>query len=264
MQNFSINKFINNFLNKFFNIHIKKLKRNFDDIISELNKKRKNKNVVILDVGAHEGSSIIRFKEIFKNFNYKIHSFEPSYLFNDLNEKFSNYENVFLHRYAISNKEGRANFFEHISSSGSSSLEEVLSDSYFAKRRNLNNQNNIRSTSVKTTTLDKFCEINNISYISHLKIDVQGHESQVLEGARKLITNNLIDVIETEVIIGNSYDANTSFLEVEKNLIPFGYKLVSISPDGRFYNLESHDILANPELQFDLIYCSQKFRKKFL
>ena len=66
------------------------------------------------------------------------------------------------------------------------------------------------------------------------------------------------------MIIGNSYDANTSFFEVEKNLIPFGYKLVSISPDGRFYNLESHDILTNPELQFDLIYCSQKFRKKFL
>ncbi|GFO58514.1 methyltransferase FkbM [Geomonas silvestris] len=51
---------------------------------------------------------------------------------------------------------------------------------------------------VSITTLDKFCEANSIERINLLKIDTEGHELEVLKGARGLIEADKIDVLHIE------------------------------------------------------------------
>ncbi|MEC9005509.1 MAG: FkbM family methyltransferase [Nitrospirota bacterium] len=260
----SLNIIVNKILNCM-NLHLKILRRNHDTIISELEAFReKYPETIIFDVGAHEGSSINRFRILYGTESTKIYAFEPSSLFVQLKQKYSREPYIILSKYAISDSNGEVEFFEHKSATGSSSLEAVSKGSKFSKRRRLEEESNIAVTKVEKVTVDSFCKDNNIDYISHLKIDVQGHEANVLSGAKQMLSNNLIEIIEVEVITGDAYSKVGSFFGIEQYLIPFGYSIVSISPDGRFFNLEPHDILRNAELQFDLIYCSKKVRERIL
>lgn len=237
------------------NYGLKKLDRNHDTIINEILKKT---NPILFDIGANLGQTIDRFESLFSK--PKIFSFEPTpSLFNSLNEKYDKRKNIHLSDYAITNEEKTVSFNIHETSSGSSSIENVISDSRFAKRRNL--ENNITKVNVKGISLDKFCRENKVNHIDLLKIDVQGHEKEVLEGATELIKNQKINIIEIEVIIGEAYVKKVNFYDIEQYLIPNNYRLVALSPDGRFYNLQPHDIFLNEELQFDCIYVAENYLK---
>lgn len=52
--------------------------------------------------------------------------------------------------------------------------------------------------SVKVTTLDLFCSQQNIDHIDVLKVDVEGHEPEVLEGAKELLNKRRINIIILE------------------------------------------------------------------
>ena len=55
------------------------------------------------------------------------------------------------------------------------------------------------------TTLDDFCDENNVEFIDFLKIDVQGAEFKVLKGAKKALSEKRIGVIQLEVILVDTY-----------------------------------------------------------
>ncbi len=55
-----------------------------------------------------------------------------------------------------------------------------------------------QSFSVKTITLDTFCQQHKIDSIDLLKIDVEGHELQVLKGAKTLLRQQRIGIIQFE------------------------------------------------------------------
>ena len=116
----------------------------------------------------------------------------------------------------------------------------------------------------ETVSLDEFCKGVSVDRIHHLKIDVQGHEPSVLAGSQKLLAKQRINIIEVELIVGQAYEEQRSFLDLEKYLIKNKYRLVALSPDGRFYNMEPHDVMQNPELQFDIMYCSEKFYENII
>ena len=80
--------------------------------------------------------------------------------------------------------------------------------------------------SVNATTLDKFVADIGISHIDLLKIDVQGAEEMVLEGSKS--TLDIVDSIIVEVSFYDYYEHSTGFLDLEKILIPAGFKLFSI------------------------------------
>ena len=86
--------------------------------------------------------------------------------------------------------------------------------------------------------------------IDILKIDTQGTEDQVLEGANNSLKNKLIRNIETEICFSNQYEKKLSFYEIEKNLFPNNYRLYGISNEG-FRNLKEGFIFF-----MDVIYTS--------
>jgi FkbM family methyltransferase len=50
----------------------------------------------------------------------------------------------------------------------------------------------------KTTTIDEFCAANDIHFVDLLKIDTEGHEWEVLTGARKMLAEQRIKFIQFE------------------------------------------------------------------
>ena len=69
---------------------------------------------------------------------------------------------------------------------------------------------------VQTQTLDDFCLDEKIENIDVLKMDTEGNELNILKGATKLLSENKINVIYTEIS-----DTKKNFIEKEKYIINF-------------------------------------------
>ena len=69
---------------------------------------------------------------------------------------------------------------------------------------------------VQTQTLDNFCLGEKIENIDVLKVDTEGNDLNVLKGAKKLLSENKIKVIYTEIS-----STKINFKEKEKNTIDF-------------------------------------------
>ena len=80
-------------------------------------------------------------------------------------------------------------------------------------------------------------------------------KNRVLEGAKKLLNSNKINLIELELILGFGYQRQMSFLDIEKVISPYGYRLIGIDYGSNiisFSNYQVNLIYVNSEL-FDKI-----------
>ncbi len=195
-----------------------------DDIYDNFNLN----NPCIFDVGAHEGESIARFQKIFeKSF---IYSFEPQKDQYDTikNNKFSNSK---IFNLALSNRVGTQEFFVTTKTSNSSLLDININSEKTknaSMKRGLKPEEFVKKKiSVNIETGDNFCEKNNINKIDILKIDTQGHNSKVIEGFKNMIDQKKIDIIETEIVLGNFYKEYEKIYDFEKILLP-NYRLVGV------------------------------------
>ena len=105
------------------------------------------------------------------------------------------------------------------------------------------------------TTLDKYAKKNNINRIDILKIDTQGYEDKVLQGAEKYLLQNKIHLIQVELFFSEIYENPLQIYDIEKKLIPNNYKLFGISNSGT--------VLSKNNLQADFYYVSPEFYDKF-
>lgn len=162
--------------------------KNIDEI--KLISENLNNNDIIFDVGSNVGSFTHIVSKHNKDIYLTFHTFEPN---KDINLKTKNLINSKKHtikhsKIAISLKHNKVKFYKNSISSQSS----------------LKNENNligktIETYEVKSISLDKYCEINNISHISLLKIDVEGSELEVLMSGKKLIESGNIKLIKIEI-----------------------------------------------------------------
>jgi FkbM family methyltransferase len=185
----------------------------------------KKDNPVIFDVGAFIGSITLEYYKLFPNAQF--FCFEPdissyAYLL-DLKRK----DGVTVNCYplALSNKSGKAKF-HHNNSSSTNSLHETdpRGMDYWGNGIETNYIEN-----VDLITIDDFTNENKISNIDILKIDVQGHEYEVLEGARGMLSEHKISVVYTEIILVPTYKEQHTFDDYIRLMKSFGYELVYIS-----------------------------------
>jgi FkbM family methyltransferase len=191
----------------------------------------KNNKPIIFDVGAHKGESVIFFKKLFES--SIIYSFEPDPdTFLELSKNIL--PNTFYYNFALSDKIGDAKFYRNNISHTNSlfkinkdSKDSIAINSEIKEEANnfLNHINN--EFNVKTITLDSFIEDKSIPNIDLLKIDVQGAENLVLNGALK--TLNHVKIIIIEVSFYDFYEKSTSIYDIEKIINNYGFKLFSIS-----------------------------------
>lgn len=210
--------------------------------------------ITVLDVGANIGQSVERFRDLFQERLEKIISFEPvPSAFAKLEEMWGGVEGVVLENLAVSNANGKTVIHEFAASRLSSVLLPNSQSSWASEKAakiGLDNDKDLVKSSheIATVKLDTYCSSMKAS-ADLLKIDTQGSETRVLQGAKELLSNPLSrpSVIELEIIFGDVYETNSSFLDIESSLIPNGYRLISISSGG--------DLLSNPAYHVDVIYC---------
>jgi len=179
------------------------------------------KESVFIDIGANIGDySLIASSIITK---HTIHTFEPfASVLTRLKEniKLNNIENIEVHDYVVSDKDGYEQFaFE--------SESEVNHISYAKTNKSLK---------MKCIKLDTFCKRKKLSKIDFLKIDVEGAEMKVLTGAMNLLRTHAVKIILME-LNENNQAFGTSNNEIVSYLHGFGYKLYQLK-DGRLYPLK--------------------------
>jgi FkbM family methyltransferase len=86
------------------------------------------------------------------------------------------------------------------------------------------------SEEVRVRTLDRFCEEQGVARIDFLKLDVEGHELAVLRGARRLLGEGAVSLIQFEFGPANIY-SRTFFYDFW-SLLSGGFDLYRIIPRG--------------------------------
>src|SRR3990172_11969762 len=129
----------------------------------------------VFDVGANIGdyTSLIVCS---KQKDAKIYAFDPKDgNIEHLKQRFGREESVSVIAKALSDHDGKIDFYQHIdpAESGSDSVYDMSTIGYFSKRNKI---------SVPCTTIDNFSAENHIDHINLIKIDVEGHELSVLMG----------------------------------------------------------------------------------
>jgi FkbM family methyltransferase len=84
--------------------------------------------------------------------------------------------------------------------------------------------------SIELTTIDDFCEQNKLDTVHFLKIDVEGHELAVLNGAQRMSKAGRIPLIQFEFGPANIY-SRTFFYDFW-SLLSEGYRIYRIIPHG--------------------------------
>ncbi|MEM7712868.1 MAG: FkbM family methyltransferase [Cyanobacteria bacterium P01_A01_bin.68] len=90
----------------------------------------------------------------------------------------------------------------------------------------------VKTELVQAISLDSFCQKHNIEEIDYLKVDVEGAESDVLQGASQLLKDKSVKFIQFEIsqkmLAGLNRDAKSTFDILNKN----GYECHRINPNG--------------------------------
>jgi FkbM family methyltransferase len=131
-------------------------------------------------------------------------------------------DRVLAHPLAISSKDGEQTFFSVGDNQGRNSLYAHNGETEVAQ-------------SVPCRTLDCWCREQGIDGIFFVKIDTEGHDYEVLIGAKGLLTDGRIEMIQFEY--NHRWIAARRFLlDAFELLLPLGYTIGKITPKGiEFY-----------------------------
>lgn len=188
-------------------------------------------SLTIFDIGAYDGGTALHYKKLFPGST--IYSFEPFLdSFSKLEKNTSQFKDIIATNKGVSNKDGKANFNSNIYPLTNSLLDSHESGNAIWGEGLLTTQ---KSIEVDITTIDSFVEANRISKIDVLKMDVQGAEYMVMQGAKKSIEKGLINLIYTEIITLPTYKGQLHLDEMIKLMRSYGFKLYNL------YNLSLTD-----------------------
>jgi len=153
---------------------------------------------VLFDVGANVGNYTSALWEQFPG--AKIFSFEPvEKTFNQLKLNVDNKTNVF--NVGFGSAPGKAVLYNSVNTTASelsTTHKEILNDIF-------KSTDEIAAIEFETDSIDNFCQKNKIEEIDFLKIDVEGNELSVLQGASKMLADGGIKIIQFEINAHNIY-----------------------------------------------------------
>jgi FkbM family methyltransferase len=196
---------------------------------------------VVFDVGANKVQSISFFKSIFPR--VKIYAFEPS---NKTFNILKNYVNkasgaeVYVFQLGLGKVSETKNFYESILSETSTFVLPNENSLYLKKKNRIlfsKNENAFLETLADLVTFDGFTKANGIDFVDVLKIDVEGLEFEVLQGASNALKAKKIGVVQFERHTDDMRVDN--FADIDQFLRINGYlKIKEIKhPFGDFFEI---------------------------
>jgi len=170
----------------------------YDQQTSAIMKKVLRRDSNCVDVGCHAGSILDEMLALAPDGTH--YAFEPlPWLASALRQKYGTRSNVRLHEMALSNAPGRATFHANTDHPGFSGLE---------RRDYPSEKDRVEIIEVRTDRLDALLDPS--KKIDLIKIDVEGAESLVLEGARECLRRDRpVVVFEHGVASDRLYHAGT-------------------------------------------------------
>ena len=168
---------------------------------------------IVFDIGMNHGQTLKKIKEIFPNAT--IHGFEASkYCFEPLENDFKE-KNIILNNIGISDKEGILEFNEYSWDAMNSFLQRAYGKAQI-----------LETYKVNVTTIDDYCDKNQIKSIHILKSDTEGFELKVLNGTKGMMVKNKIQFILIEFFFDLNFFGQSSVGEIFSFLEKHNFSLV--------------------------------------
>ena len=223
-----------------YNLVDKFLMNDFSKFIAEEINKGDKTDINIFDVGCFQGNFSRSLKEkLNQQAKYFLFDPNPNLALKDFD----------INRLAFSDIEGNQDYhLNNFFPASGSTLNKITKDdklwNFTRKLVTGNIKKSFSSFSVKTNTLDNFCEENNIKKISVLKIDTEGSEMKVLNGGKNILQNTQIILVE---ILDTKRNFNQKYLDVN-NLLESNYKFKNVKEKniwslGTLSNMKAIDAL---------------------
>ena len=177
----------------------------------------------IIDIGANVGDTVAKCRTFFPS--AQVHAVEPTpELVQQLKGRFDGDPSVVIHEFAVSDRLGTVQFHRNESHVTSSLLRWAQDAGSFVEgslRRE-------RIITVDSVTLDEFCARQGLERIDLLKVDVQGAEKLVLEGARNLFKSGKVRFVLLEASFVPIYTEQTEFEEILSVMRELGFVLFNL------------------------------------
>ena len=190
----------------------------------------------IFDVGANKGQFLGLSLRSLDSDNFDIHCFEPSAAtFRSLKENSSKDKRIILNNIGLGKAKSKMLLYYDNPGSGIASLTK--------RRLHHFNIDFSKSEKVQVDTLDNYCQEKSIKRINLLKIDVEGHELDVLAGALNMFNSKLIDIVTFE-FGGCNIDTRSFFQDFYYFFQDVNMKISRITPSGYLYPVDSYKELC--------------------
>ena len=175
---------------------------------------------IILDVGANAGQTSARYRSLFPDAH--IHAFEPfPAVFNQLAARFRNDPLTTCHRKALAEETGPQTLFTN-TMNVTNALTPFRPD---AGAHLPPGVSSAQAIPIEAASLDDFAAAEGIERIDILKMDAQGSEPRILKGAARMLREQRIGLVYTEVMFVPVYEGQGKFYEVAALLGGAGYEL---------------------------------------
>ena len=152
-------------------------------IIRKIKKIFRN-NICIFDIGANIGDWSKFLIREYQNISYNLYMFEPSsYAFQQLQRNIPSLPYHQFFQIGFGDQRGEQILYADVPAQGSASL--LLKCAKYTEK-------------IYVDTIDQFCKEHSINQINFLKMDVQGFEYKILQGAQTMLQEGKIGVIQFE------------------------------------------------------------------
>jgi len=182
----------------------------------------------LIDVGANLGVISLLLAQRFSS--RTVHAFEANpHTFKALHQNIAlnGHTNVFPQDMAVAQYNGEITFNADPVYRGTTSITKATDQ---------------HAISISCITLDTYAEQHSIQQIALLKVDVEGYEALVFEGARKLLAQQQIQVIYYEVCPEITRKADLSPSAPTEMLLNHGYRIFRLKSDGTLILVEVDEI----------------------
>ena len=179
----------------------------------------------IMDIGSLDGGDSLRFNSWYSDAT--VYSIEGSpHNFDVMNKKIGVRENLKTFNYVMSSIDGMVDFHRTVYPDNTTESGRMDMGTIYTLKESKKQKHNLKSADsirVESVSFDKFCEMNNISSVDFVHVDIEGASYDMVVGMNKVLPKLIFMEQEGQEFFT---DKPTGNKELKELLMSKGYELV--------------------------------------